>query len=196
MQVPVWEPPIAGSEIEHVVGMLERLRMTFRWKADGLDADALAFRLPSSALSLGGLLKHLAACEAFYRGTLGFTLSDYIQQDIQGMPIRVAFFHINPRHHTLGIAAVPAPKRLHHFMVQVADLDAVGRALDRARQAGLPIAMTLGKHPNDQMVSFYATTPSGFAVEIGTGGVEIRDEDTWQVRTYDALSEWGHGFGA
>jgi len=25
MQVPVWEPPIAGSEIEHVVGMLERL---------------------------------------------------------------------------------------------------------------------------------------------------------------------------
>ena len=138
----------------------------------------------------------LAACEAFYRGTLGFTLSDYIQQDIQGMPIRVAFFHINPRHHTLGIAAVPAPKRLHHFMVQVADLDAVGRALDRARQAGAPIAMTLGKHPNDQMVSFYATTPSGFAVEIGTGGVEIRDEETWQVRTYDALSEWGHGFGA
>ena len=137
----------------------------------------------------------LAACEAFYRETLGFTLSDHIEQSIQGMPVRVAFFHINPRHHTLGIAGVPAPKRLHHFMVQVTDLDAVGRALDRANAAGTPIALGLGKHPNDQMVSFYATTPSGFAVEIGMGAREIRDEQSWQVRTYDALSEWGHGFG-
>ncbi len=63
MQVPVWEPPIAGSEIEHVVGMLERLRMTFRWKADGLDAEQLRARIPSSALSIGALLKHLAVCE-------------------------------------------------------------------------------------------------------------------------------------
>lgn len=138
----------------------------------------------------------LAACEAFYRETLGFALSDHIEQTIQGMPVRVAFFHINPRHHTLGIAGVPAPKRLHHFMVQVTDLDAVGRALDRAKAAGTPIALGLGKHPNDRMVSFYATTPSGFAVEIGMGALEIRDEEAWQVRTYDALSEWGHGFGA
>lgn len=139
---------------------------------------------------------NLPACEAFYRDVLGFTLSDYIEQDIQGMPIRVAFFHINPRHHTLGIAAVPSPKRLHHFMVQVADLDAVGRALDRTKAAGAAVALGLGKHPNDQMVSFYAATPSDFCVEIGTGGLEIRDESSWQVRTYDALSEWGHGFGA
>jgi 2,3-dihydroxybiphenyl 1,2-dioxygenase len=137
---------------------------------------------------------NLAACEAFYRETLSFTLSDHIEQTIQGMPVRVAFFHINPRHHTLGIAGVPAPKRLHHFMLQVTDLDAVGRALDRAKGTGTPIALGLGKHPNDQMVSFYATTPSGFAVEIGMGALEIRDEDAWQVRTYDALSEWGHGF--
>ena len=137
----------------------------------------------------------IAAREAFYRDVLGFTPSDYIEQNIHGLPIRVAFFHINPRHHTLGIAGVSAPKRLHHFMVEVVDLDTVGRALDRAKAAGTPIALGLGKHPNDQMVSFYATTPSGFAVEIGMGGLEIRDEQSWQVRTYHALSEWGHGFG-
>lgn len=58
-----WEPPLAGTETEHVAGALDRLRWTFRWKVDGLDRDGLAFRLPSSALSLGGLLKHLARVE-------------------------------------------------------------------------------------------------------------------------------------
>ena len=26
-----WEPPLAGSEVEHLVGALDRLRTTFRW---------------------------------------------------------------------------------------------------------------------------------------------------------------------
>ena len=58
-----WEPPMAGTELEHLVGALERLRTTFRWKVDDLDAAALSARIPSSALTLGGLLKHLAAVE-------------------------------------------------------------------------------------------------------------------------------------
>ena len=61
-----WEPPLAGSEAEHLFGALDRLRWTFRWKADGLDAEGLRARLPSSSLTLGGLLKHLAAVEDFY----------------------------------------------------------------------------------------------------------------------------------
>jgi hypothetical protein len=60
---PAWEPPLAGTEAEHLVGALERLRVTFRWKADGLDAAGLRARIPSSTLTLGGLLKHLAAVE-------------------------------------------------------------------------------------------------------------------------------------
>jgi len=58
-----WEPPLAGSEVEHLVGALDRLRTTFRWKADDLDAAGLAVRVGASTLTLGGLLKHLAACE-------------------------------------------------------------------------------------------------------------------------------------
>lgn len=27
-----WEPPLAGSDLEHLVGALDRLRTTFRWK--------------------------------------------------------------------------------------------------------------------------------------------------------------------
>ena len=56
-----WPPPLAGTEAEHLAGALDRLRATFRWKADGLDAAGLQARLATSSLTLGGLLKHLAA---------------------------------------------------------------------------------------------------------------------------------------
>ncbi|WP_405164074.1 DinB family protein [Nocardia sp. NBC_01499] len=58
-----WEPPIAGTEVEHLVGALERLRTTFRWKADDLDSAGLRVRVGASSLTLGGLLKHLARAE-------------------------------------------------------------------------------------------------------------------------------------
>ncbi len=60
-----WEPPIAGTEAEHLVGALDRLRATFRWKAGSLDAAGLDTRIGASSLTLGGLLKHLAAQEDY-----------------------------------------------------------------------------------------------------------------------------------
>ena len=60
-----WEPPLAGTETEHLVGALERLRATFRYKADGLDAAGLQSRIGASSLTLGGLLKHLALVEDY-----------------------------------------------------------------------------------------------------------------------------------
>src|SRR5262245_45963743 len=60
-----WEPPLAGSELEHLAGALDRLRMTFRWKVDDLEAAGLATRIGASALTLGGLLKHMAINEDF-----------------------------------------------------------------------------------------------------------------------------------
>jgi hypothetical protein len=60
-----WEPPLAGTEDEQLVGALDRLRWTFRWKADDLDAAGLQTRVGPSALTLGGLLKHLAANEDY-----------------------------------------------------------------------------------------------------------------------------------
>ncbi len=60
-----WEPPLAGTEIEQLVGALDRLRTTFRWKADALDAAGLQTRIGASSLTLGGLLKHLASVEDY-----------------------------------------------------------------------------------------------------------------------------------
>ncbi len=60
-----WEPPAAGTEVDHLLGALHRLRTTFRWKADGLSADQLQVRIGASTLTLGGLLKHLAFVEDY-----------------------------------------------------------------------------------------------------------------------------------
>ncbi len=58
-----WEPPFAGTETEHLLGALGRLRTTFRWKAGHLDAAGLRATIPTSDLTLAGLLKHLACVE-------------------------------------------------------------------------------------------------------------------------------------
>ena len=44
---------------------MDRLRTTFQWKSDGLDAAGLQTRIGASALTLGGLLKHLAFVEDY-----------------------------------------------------------------------------------------------------------------------------------
>ena len=60
-----WEPPVAGTEAEHLIGALERMRTTFRFKADDLDAAGMRARVGASKLTIGGLLKHLALVEGY-----------------------------------------------------------------------------------------------------------------------------------
>ena len=52
--------------------------------------------------------------------------------------------------------------------------------------------MTLGRHTNDFMTSFYARTPNDFMIEYGWGGRSI-DPETWQpVEMAYGPSLWGH----
>ena len=60
-----WEPPLAGTDVTAILGSLDRMRWTFRWKAADLDAAGLATSIGASTLTLGGLLKHLAAQEDY-----------------------------------------------------------------------------------------------------------------------------------
>lgn len=57
------DPPVAGNEIDTLLGTLERNRATLAWKCGGLDAEAMRTRFGPSAITLGGLLKHLALVE-------------------------------------------------------------------------------------------------------------------------------------
>jgi len=44
-------------------------------------------------------------------------------------------------------------------MLEARTLDDVGYTLDRHHEAKAPISMSLGKHTNDQMASFYSRSP-------------------------------------
>jgi 2,3-dihydroxybiphenyl 1,2-dioxygenase len=136
--------------------------------------------------------KDMAAARRFYQDILGFRLSDIIRMRAgPQFSFEMEFYHCNPRHHTLALMPIPMPKRLHHFMIQVPTLDGVGFALERATAAGAPITAGLGRHTNDQMISFYSRTPAGFEVEFGQGAIEV-DDATWRVGRHDKPSSWGH----
>ena len=60
------EPPVAGNEVETLLGSLERQRRTFAWKCGNLDGAGLRATLGPSSMTLGGLLKHLAVVEDYY----------------------------------------------------------------------------------------------------------------------------------
>ena len=120
---------------------------------------------------------------------LGFRISDYINT--------MVFLHCNPRHHSIAFQpSMPdlprsRDKKMWHFMLETNTLDDVGTALDLATRAGVPVVSSLGRHSNDQMVSFYMSTPSGFEVEYGWGG-RLVDDAIWQVQRHDRGTIWGH----
>jgi hypothetical protein len=81
---------------------------------------------------------------------------------------------------------------MHHLMVELFSLDDVGQSYDVALSQPERVSVTLGRHTNDLMTSFYARTPSSFMVECGWGGREI-DPPTWQpYELQDGPSLWGH----
>jgi 2,3-dihydroxybiphenyl 1,2-dioxygenase len=131
-------------------------------------------------------VENIDAVMPFYVDLLGFQLSDYMQK-----PFRAYFFHINARHHSLALIET-GRNGMHHLMVELFSLDDVGQCYDIALSQQDRVNVTLGRHTNDFMTSFYAKTPSSFMVECGWGGREI-DPSSWQpLELMDGPSLWGH----
>lgn len=120
----------------------------------------------------------------FYNRVLGF-----IERNTAGPTY---FMGCNARHHSFGLAPRPGPGGLVHIMVEAKTLDDVGLALDRAYEMDLPMMHTLGKHTNDQMVSFYVYSPGNYAFEFGFDGLQVPEAVPTYNITEGAL--WGHRF--
>jgi uncharacterized damage-inducible protein DinB len=60
------ELPVAGPEIDTLLGALDRNRRTFAWKVFGLPDEEMRRTLGPSTMTLGGLAKHLALVEDYY----------------------------------------------------------------------------------------------------------------------------------
>ncbi len=140
-------------------------------------------------LGLGHIVMQVRDLEpalSFYRDILGFRLSDWILD-----PFVAYFMHVNPRHHSLALISSQRDA-IHHLMVELCSLDDVGQAYDMALEEEGRISTTLGRHTNDLMTSFYATTPSEFLLEYGWGGKTV-DLASWEpFEVHHGPSLWGH----
>ena len=125
----------------------------------------------------------------FYGEVLGFSVSDYIYWN----GCEATFMHCNSRHHSLAVmnpSFGTEAGALNHVVVEANDIDDIGRAYDILRDLQIPVVLTLGKHSNDFMTSFYIQTPGGWAIEYGFGAREI--DDQWVVKYYTSPRLWGH----
>ncbi len=140
-------------------------------------------------LGLGHIVLTARSVEAiipFYRDLLGFRLSDYALR-----PFRAHFFHLGSRHHSFAVVETGLDG-FHHLMVELESLDDVGQGYDLAQLEEGRVAVTLGRHTNDYMTSFYARSPSGLMIEYGWGGRSI-DPAQWEPFECDyGPSLWGH----
>ena len=126
-------------------------------------------------------------CFDFYTRLLGFKLSDYIRY---GPDAALQLLRCNPRHHSIAMIDMGAGNVLQHMLVEMAGIDDVGQALDRAKRYGLKVVSTLGRHRNDGMLSFYMRGPGGFDVEVGCDG-KLLDEN-WSPNEFCEGDVWGH----
>jgi 2,3-dihydroxybiphenyl 1,2-dioxygenase len=143
----------------------------------------------TGALGMGHVVLMVADFDvtlAFYRDLLGFRISDFIRN-----PIKACFLHVNARHHSLALFQ-HTRLGMHHLMMELYSLDDVGQAYDVAQGVADRVAVSLGRHHNDYMTSFYTRTPSNFLVEYGWGAREV-DVATWQPEEMNTLASfWGH----
>lgn|SRR5581483_314548 len=125
----------------------------------------------------------------FYTDALGFHVRDHIDRGL-----RATFAACNPRHHTVALIDGGDHAFLDHIMVEVEDIDMVGRALDRLNERGPGLTQNLGRHWNDLMISFYMKCPSGFQIEYGYGGRRVDNAKWVEVRQggVGGASIWGH----
>ncbi|MER5507513.1 VOC family protein [Streptomyces sp. NPDC002766] len=138
-----------------------------------------------------------ALMRSYYNTVFDARLTDYIDETISGVKIKIRFLRVNERHHSIAIAAVrglpidPIRTRVQHLNIQTAALDDLAQSYERVCELGFDMALSVGRHTNDKELSYYARTPSGFEWEIGWNPIVI-DESTWEPSTHQGISIWGH----
>ncbi len=147
----------------------------------------------AGALGLGHILAtavDVKETEQFYTRVLGFKVTDYAANG-------GVFMRCNARHHSVAFHPVgsfgqqDARPQIQHVLIEVNELDDVGTALDSAEAQGVEVAMTLGRHTNDLMTSFYVKTPGPINIEYGCGG-RLIDDANWTAKVYSKGDLWGH----
>lgn len=119
------------------------------------------------------LIRHrgVEASYEFYK-LLGLTSDCHFRVPLPGTePMRGMFMHCDgpdARDHTIAFG-LPSEKSCNHLMIECDNVDDMIQTYQLIKKAGYPMMIDLGRHANDQALSFYAKTPSGFAIEVSWG---------------------------
>lgn len=136
----------------------------------------------------------------YYHTVFDSRLTDYIDENVSGLTMKIRFLRVNERHHSIAIANLrgikidPIRTRVQHINIQSATLDDMLASFGRVTDLGFRVAWSVGQHTNDRELSNYCVTPSGFELEVGWNPVVIGPEleSTWEPSSYQGISIWGH----
>ena len=207
-------PVVEGNDEECALRGVERL---WRFAGPNGTRTEIFTRATTSAAPLrmlqrgfvtgDGGMGHIALTSAspesvrgYYDSLFDARLSDWINETISGLTMRIRFLRVNERHHSVAIANLrgipgnPIRTSIQHLNTQVESLDDLLSAYERVIDHGFRMQWSVGQHTNDREFSFYCITPSGFEWELGWDPIVVTPERerTWAPRTYDSISIWGH----
>ncbi|WP_046317875.1 VOC family protein [Mycobacterium sp. UM_Kg1] len=136
----------------------------------------------------------------YYNTVFDSRLSDFIDETMAGLSVKIRFLRVNERHHSIAVANTrglnidPIRTRVQHVNIEAATLEDMLGAYQRVREQGFRIAWSVGQHTNDKELSFYCVTPSGFELEVGWKPIVVTPEleQSWKVLTHQGISMWGH----
>lgn len=136
----------------------------------------------------------------YYDTVFDSRLSDYIDENVSGLMLKIRFLRVNERHHSIAIANVrglkldPIRTKCQHINIQAATLDDMVESYLRVQELGFRMAWSVGQHTNDKELSYYCVTPSGFELEVGWNPIVVTPEleKVWEPTTYQGISIWGH----
>jgi len=167
LDTTIHEPSMTAGEVEMLLFAIDRSRAQFAWKCGGLDAAGLGKQHPPTAMTLGGLLKHLALVEDKY------TAMALTGQPI-GAPWDAVDFDADPEWEW-RTAAGDSPEELYVLW---------RGAVERSRAA---VAKALADGGLDQPSKF--TTRSGESPNLRRVLVDLHDEYARHVGHADLLRE-------
>ncbi|MGD1238511.1 VOC family protein [Mycobacterium seoulense] len=179
-------------------GLAQEIYTTARTAPLSLDIPGSGFVTGASGMGHVALpTKKPHQMRGYYSHVFDARLSDYIDETINGLKLKIRFLRVNERHHSVAIGSVnalpvnPIRTRVQHVNVQVATLDDMVSSYQRVKELGFGMALSVGQHTNDKELSYYALTPSGFEWEVGWNPIVV-DEATWKPTTHQGISIWGH----
>lgn len=98
-----------------------------------------------------------------------FAISDFVEGKFTWMRC-----YPNPLHHNFAIGKSDRD-HLHHVNFMVTDIDDIGKAMNRLRQAGVPIVFGPGRHLPSTSIFLYFLDPDGMTMEFSFGMEELHE---------------------